>query len=83
MSGSTITCTGPAPWVTVAGTFNATTGAFSMTGRGTVADRPNVGVRFEGTLTTAGQLRGDYTMGTGGELPGGRPIVYDVSGQRR
>lgn len=69
-------------WVAVTGTFDAATGRFSATGRGTVAGYSNVSVRFEGTITTSGAINGDYTMGAGGELPGGQPIVYGVSGQR-
>lgn len=70
-------------WVVVSGEFEAATGRFNATGRGTVAGFSNVGVKFEGTITTAGALSGDYTMGTGGELPGGQAIVYAVQGQKQ
>lgn len=75
--------TGLQNWVAVSGDFDAATGRFSATGRGTVAGFSNVGVKFEGTITTSGALNGDYTMGTGGELPGGQAIVYGVTGQRQ
>ena len=81
-SGSVI-FTGPEPWVRVAGTFDTSTGAFSATGKGSVAGFPNVGVSFEGTLGADGRLTGIYTMGAGGELPGGRPILYRVEATRR
>jgi hypothetical protein len=70
-------------WVTVSGDINDTTGQFNLTGVGTVAGVPNVSVRFEGTITMSGQLTGDYTMGAGGELPGGQPIIYAVTGQKQ
>ena len=85
MSNVTMTIAGPpgSNWVTVTGTYDSSTNRFVLTGTGTVAGRPNVGVRFEGTITTSGALSGDYTMGTGGELPGGQAIVYSVTGQRQ
>jgi hypothetical protein len=82
---SPIQFTGPnlQNWVTVSGDYDASTGRFSATGRGTVAGFSNVGVRFEGTITTSGALSGTYTMGTGGELPGGQSITYTVQGQKQ
>lgn len=84
-TNSPLTIAGPAGsnWVSVTGDFDTSTNRFVLTGRGTVAGFPNVGVRFEGTITTAGALSGDYTMGTGGELPGGQAIVYTVTGQKQ
>ena len=70
--------TGPDPWVTVMGDFNDQTGAFDTNGIGTVAGFPNVAVGFQGTIDASGNLTGRYTMGTGGELPGGRPIEYTL-----
>lgn len=82
---SPIQFTGPnlQNWVAVNGDYNESSGRFNATGRGTVAGFSNVGVKFEGTITTAGALNGDYTMGTGGELPGGQAIVYAVQGQKQ
>lgn len=82
---TTLTIAGPAGsnWVVVTGTFDATTNRFALTGRGVVAGRSNVGVRFDGTITNTGALSGDYTMGTGSELPGGQAIVYSVTGQKQ
>lgn len=71
-----ITIEGPSPFVTVSGDL-ADDGTFSITGSGTVAGFSDVGVLFEGTVTVDG-LTGLYTMGTGGELPTGTPIVYSV-----
>ncbi len=70
--------TGPDPWVTVMGDFTEQTGAFDTNGIGTVAGFPNVAVGFQGTIDASGNLTGRYTMGTGGELPGGRPIEYTL-----
>lgn len=82
---TTLTVAGPpgSNWVTVTGTFDTSTNRFVLTGRGVVAGRSNVGVRFEGSITNTAALSGDYTMGTGSELPGGQPIVYSVTGQRQ
>ena len=75
-----ITISHPAPFVSITGDYNTTTGAFTATGRGTVAGFPNVGVRGEGTVnTTTGRITMTYTMGTGGELPGGQPISYALT----
>jgi hypothetical protein len=75
----TLTITGAPPFVTVTGSFTAT-GNFSGTGRGTVAGNANVGVSAQGTFTiTNGQGRLMYTMGTGGELPTGRAVTYEIT----
>jgi hypothetical protein len=76
-TGATLTATGPSPWVTLTGTIN-TDGTFVLTGSGTVAGRPNVGVRWTGTAQ-GNSLSGRIVVGTGGELPDG-PIEYDLTG---
>jgi hypothetical protein len=78
-----ITSSNVANWVPVSGEYDDATNRFSLTGNGTVAGVANVSVRFEGSLTTAGQMTGSYTMGAGGELPGGQPVVYAVTGQKQ
>jgi hypothetical protein len=79
-----ITLSHPAPFVAISGDFNTTTGAFTATGRGTVAGFPNVSVRGDGTADARnGRITFDYTMGASGELPGGRPIVYRITLQRQ
>jgi hypothetical protein len=80
---SVITFTADDPWVTTTGNFDNTTGRFMTTGRGTVAGFQNVGVRFDGTINAAGAIMGDWELGTGGELPTGRSIIYLVQGQRQ
>jgi hypothetical protein len=80
ISGSQITITGSGAWVTVSGTLNSD-GSFTAIGTGTVADFPNVSVRFVGTITAQG-LNGDYTVGANGELPTGKPITYSINGQK-
>lgn len=78
-----ITISHPAPFVPITGDYNTSTGAFTATGRGTVAGFSNVGVRGEGTVnTTTGRITMLYTMGTGGELPGGQPITYSLTLQK-
>jgi hypothetical protein len=84
VSGGNMTITGPSGsnWVTVTGTYNSDTRMGVLTGSGTVAGFPNVGVRFEPTFTTTGAMSGSLTIGTGGELPGGQAATYSVMGQR-
>lgn len=79
MTGSVIVL-GPSPWVGVLGEIDDT-GHFIATGTGTVAGFSNVSVLFEGTLDDSG-ISGDYTMGAGGELPGGEAMVYSLDGHR-
>jgi hypothetical protein len=77
MAGSVI-FDGPDPWVDVRGEWSDD-GSFEADGQGTVAGFPNVTVAFTGTLTEDGLL-GFYTMGAGGELPTGQPIIYRIDG---
>lgn len=78
ITDSTISISGPPPWVKVSGTLEAD-GSFVATGRGSVAGRSDVAVSFTGTLTASG-LAGTYEMGLEGRLPGGS-ITYTVEGQ--
>jgi len=79
-----ITISHAAPFVPITGDYNTTTGAFTATGRGTVAGFPNVGVRADGTVNpSTGRITMTYTMGTNGELPGGRSITYRITLQRQ
>jgi hypothetical protein len=48
----------------------------SLTGAGVVAGRPGVGVRFEMRFPQDNTAEGTYTVGTGGELPGGTATTY-------
>lgn len=66
------------PWVTVSGELEED-GSFYTEGIGTVAGYTNTSVTFEGSIQD-GTLTGEYTMGAGGELPGGFPIVYGITG---
>jgi hypothetical protein len=80
--GTSITITGPAPWVTVNGTLDAA-GGFEATGQGTVAGFQNTQVTFAGTLT-GGVLTGKYTFGNTnppgqGGLPPCGPVGAQVS----
>lgn len=77
---SSITITGPDPWVEVSGPLEDD-GSFLATGSGTVVGFPDIAVSFEGVITEE-RLTGAYTMGVEGGLPTGRPIVYQVEGER-
>lgn len=81
MRGGPLMLSHPMPFVPISGgDVNTTTGAFSGIGRGTVAGFPNVGVRGDGTFDlTTRRVMVNYTMGTGGELPGGRSITYSIT----
>ena len=64
--------------------YDRATGRFTGESRGTVAGFPNVGVRAEGMVDLAtGRIQFNYTMGTGGELPGGQAITYAITLQRQ
>ncbi|MGB2965549.1 MAG: C13 family peptidase [Anaerolineales bacterium] len=71
---------GPFPWVPVSGELSPE-GSIDASGRGTVAGYSNIKVTFLGSVSN-GHLEGSYTMGVNGGLPGGKPIVYGVSGDR-
>lgn len=75
----------PSPFIDVSGaSYNTSTGAFDLTGRGSIAGFNNVGVRAVGTVNNStGRITFDYTMGTGGEFPGGQPITYSLTLQKR
>jgi hypothetical protein len=73
------------PFVNIEGaSFDAAAGMFSGTTSGTVAGVPNVGISFEGaTNMETGRIAFIYTIGTGGELPGGQDITYRIDLQKR
>ncbi len=85
VSEGSITIRHPAPFIDIVGaSFDTASGRFTGDARGTVAGFPNVGVRAAGTVdTNTGRMEFDYTMGTGGELPGGQPITYRITLQRQ
>jgi hypothetical protein len=69
---------GNPPFVDVTGTVDDQCN-FTATGVGTVAGYPNVSVAMEGGVSDS-TLSGTYTMGAGGELPGGMPIIFHFAG---
>ena len=73
-----ITITGVAPFVTVTGVVSSQC-SFIATGEGMVAGYPNVTVTMDGDFAS-GTITGEYTMGAGGELPGGNSIIFYYSG---
>ena len=54
---------------------------FSATGTGTYAGYPGIDFQFEGYISDT-MLSGNLTVGLGGGLPGGEPIVYLFEGDR-
>lgn len=78
----TISGTSGSNWVTVSGSWDSSSGNFNLTGHGTVAGYPDITEQFQGTLSSDGHLIGDYSMGTGGHLPGGTPTAYTIDGHK-
>lgn len=72
----------PAPWVTVSGELDESTGTYRATGTGRVGGFSNV----SSTVTATFQRTGDsvnavdltVTLGENGVFPGGRPVTYSV-----
>lgn len=85
VSIGSITIRHPAPFVEIVNAqYDTASGRFSGDGRGTVAGFPNVSVRAEGTVNVnTGRIEFNYTMGAGGELPGGQPITYRITLQKQ
>jgi hypothetical protein len=86
-AGNSITFTGIAggKWITVTGTYNSTTGAFTATGTGTAAGIAGVPATFTGSINLAtGAITGQVTLsGNANTPPGGLPghgVTYNVSG---
>jgi hypothetical protein len=84
---NTITFTGVAggKWITVSGTYNPMTGAFTATGAGTAAGIANVPASFTGSINFAtGQITGTVTLtGTPTTPPNGLPghsVSYTLTG---
>jgi hypothetical protein len=90
VNGTAVTISGSAPQtVKATGTAVAdpTQCAFSAAGTGVIAGRSNVKCEYRNiTITRSGNttmLKGQYALGTGGELPTGQAIVYNVTGTMR
>lgn len=83
--GNTLTIRHPAPFIDIVNaTFDPATGRFSGTTRGNIAGFSNVGVSYEGTYDAAtGRMQFNYTLGTGGEFPGGLAITYQFTIQKQ
>ena len=77
--------TGQQPWVRVDGNINMSSGNFDSNGRGNVAGRSGIQVRFSGRIEPISPYRitGWYEMGVGGGLPTGQPIRYRIDGHMR
>ncbi len=76
----TMSLSGTGNFVDVSGIYDPSTGTYTGNGVGTVAGFPNVTVVMLLNIAKNGNVTGTYTMGAGGELPGGQPGVYNVSG---
>lgn len=70
---------GGGSFVDVEGTIQPD-GAFEASGRGRVAGFPDIAVEMTGTLR-GGTIEAEYSMGAEGGLPGGFPLVFDVTGE--
>lgn len=79
VSEGSIVFSGEAPFVTVSGERDESDGTFSTAGEGIVAGYSGIAVKFEGTLLD-GELKGMYTFGADGGLPGGQAITYAIEG---
>lgn len=82
-SNGGVTFTANAPWVTIGGSYNTTTGEFTLNSSGTVAGFSNVAVTLRGNVTASGTFFGELTMGSNGTLPGGQPVRYEIRAQKR
>jgi hypothetical protein len=68
-------------FVPVTGMFDPATGMFHGEGMGTVAGFPNISIEMDMQMQLDGTFEATYTMGANGELPGGNPGVYEITGQ--
>jgi len=75
--GNSMTMSGTAAWLPLKGTISAN-GSFSLASTATVAGFSNVTSSFVGTLQGGG-YNGTITVGTGGQLPTGQSIAWDVA----
>jgi hypothetical protein len=83
LQGSGLTMRHPAPFIEVTGSnYSAATGAFELSGTGSIAGFNNVSVRVVGTFDPqTGRLTFDCTLGGNGVFPGGQPITYSATFQ--
>jgi len=74
-----------APFIDVSGAnYNTATGAFDISGTGSIAGFNNVSARAVGTVNNeTGRITFDYTLGANGVFPGGQPITYSVTIQKQ
>lgn len=80
VNGGTITIEGAEPWVTVNGTYDASTGNFNTMGMGVIADR-NATATFQGTIQDD-RITGTVVWGANGGLPGRKPIKFEIQGNK-
>jgi hypothetical protein len=79
-ASGTLTIRHPSPFIEVSGTYNASTGAFDLSGTGSIAGFNNVSSRVIGTVNLqSGRMVFDWTLGANGVFPGGQPITYSVT----
>lgn len=86
-SNITITCPPGSKLTLMSGTINTSTGQVTAEGRGPAAGFSNVLFRVAGTLVMSGANRGALslvlTIGPNGELAGGPPITFNVTGAKQ
>jgi hypothetical protein len=75
----------PSPFIDVTGpNYNTTTGAFDISGTGSIAGFNGVAARAVGTVNNqTGRITFNYTLGSNGAFPGGQPITYSITLQKR
>jgi uncharacterized protein YjdB len=77
ISGTSVTVSGPAPFIGGTGTIDATC-KINITATGIVNGIPNVAVQLTGALPAAGSMKLVYGMGTNGSLPRNYPVYYSL-----
>jgi hypothetical protein len=77
INGTSVTFTGPAPFIGGTGTID-TTCRISLSASGTLYGIPNVGVLLSGALPASGSSRLVYEVGTNGTMPNNYPIYYSL-----
>jgi hypothetical protein len=75
VSGTSVTVTGPAPFIGGTGTIDASCHV-NVTATGTIKGVPNVAVLLTGTLPATGAAKFIYEVGTNGSMPRNRPVYY-------
>jgi hypothetical protein len=83
-SSGGVTFTGNAPnFMRFGGPINTSTGAFSLSGIGTIGPTASVVGTLVGTVTSAGRFTARYDVGTNGILPGNARLLFEIEAQKQ